>query len=98
MIRKDLSERLTIDNNISFTNTNGAEVALSGITIIELKQEKADFSSKAMQTLKQCGIRQANFSKYLTAVSLLEERVKYNNLKPLHLKLKQIKNEYANKG
>lgn len=98
MIRKDLSERLTIDNNISFTNTEGAEVSLPGITIIELKQEKADYSSKAMQTLKERGVRQANFSKYLTAVSLLENQVKYNNLKPLHLKLNQIKNEYANKG
>jgi hypothetical protein len=98
MIRKDLSERLTIDNNIVFTNTKGAAVSLPGITIIELKQEKADFSSKAMQTLKECGVRQANFSKYLTAVSLLENRVKYNNLKPLHLKLKQITDEYADKG
>ncbi len=97
MIRKDLSERLTIDNNISFSNTKGAEISLPGITIIELKQEKADYSSKAMLTLKECGIRQVNFSKYLTAISLLEDPVKYNNLKPIHLKLKQISKQYANK-
>lgn len=98
MIRKDLSERLTIDNNISFSNPKGDEVSLPGITIIELKQEKADYSSKAMHTLKESGVRQANFSKYLTAVSLLENPVKYNNLKPIHLKLKQISKQYADNG
>jgi hypothetical protein len=94
LVARTKKERITIDTNLGFSNTHQS-IAIPELVIIELKQEKADFNTIAMKHLKNQGIRPGNFSKYVTAVSLLEKTVKYNNLKPLHLKLQQLADAYA---
>jgi hypothetical protein len=93
LIAKNKTERITIDTNLVFSNGHQT-IAIPELVIIELKQEKADFNTIAMKHLKKQGIRPVNFSKYVAAVSLLEKTVKYNNLKPLHLKLQQLADAY----
>jgi hypothetical protein len=94
LIARNRRERITIDSHLVFSNQLET-IDLPEFVIIEVKQEKADFNTTAIKHLKSLGIRSRNFSKYVTAVSLLEKTVKYNNLKPLHLKLQQLADSYA---
>lgn len=94
LIAKSRRERITIDTDLVFSNAHQS-ITIPELAIVELKQEKADFNTVAMKHLKAMGIRPGNFSKYVAAVSMLEKSIKYNNLKPLHLKLQQLSDAYA---
>lgn len=89
LISHNRKERITIDTHLEFSNEHET-ISIPELVVIELKQESAVYRSDTLRSLQQLGIRPVNFSKYVTAVSLLEKTLKYNNLKPLHLKLQQL--------
>lgn len=93
LTNKKFTERITIDMNIGFHN-DIATITLPNLAVVEVKQGKTDVFSSTIQVLKKLRIHETGFSKYAIGVSLLEDKVKHNNFKPILLKLNKI-NAYA---
>ena len=92
MVDKNFTERVTIDTSPGF-KIKDKEVVLDNLVIIEVKQSKASDPAKIIKVLQEHKIRSNAFSKYCVGRSLLEEKLKKNNFKPLLLK---INKEYLN--
>lgn len=92
MVDNNFTERVTIDTFPGFKNKEN-EVVLENLVIIEVKQSKANKPALITQVLSAHKIRQQGFSKYCVGRSLIEEKLKKNNFKPMLLKLKK---EYIN--
>ena len=93
LTNKKFTERITIDLEISFTN-GILEKSLPNVVVIEVKQGKTDVFSNTIQVLKQLRVHESSFSKYVIGVALLEPQIKYNNFKPILLKVDKL-NSYA---
>lgn len=90
LVNLDSPERLTLDINLSFSNSS-MQQPVQGIVIAELKQgEKA--SSFFLELMKDLHIQPFSVSKYCLAVSLLERDIKSNSFKPQLLRLNRIRN------
>jgi hypothetical protein len=74
---KNRLERITIDTNIRFKN-NEQEICLPGLSIIEVKRDKANGLSPFTQTLREFNIRPYGFSKYIMGNVLLNPNLKHN--------------------
>lgn len=92
LVDKNFTERVTIDTSPGFKNQD-KEVTLDNLVIIEVKQSKASDPAKIIKVLQDHKVRSKGFSKYCVGRSLLEEKLKKNNFKPLLLK---ISKEYLN--
>lgn len=92
LVDKKFTERVTIDLYPGFKN-QGKEITLDNLVIIEVKQSKTAKPALITQVLKENKISQQGFSKYCMGRSLLEEKIKRNNFKPMLLKLLK---EYSN--
>ena len=84
----NFTERVTIDTFPVFKNQQN-EVILENMVIIEVKQSKANNPAFITQVLNENKIRRQGFSKYCVGRSLLEEKLKKNNFKPLLLKIRK---------
>ncbi|MFM2231259.1 MAG: hypothetical protein RL607_2517 [Bacteroidota bacterium] len=80
-VNNEFTERMTLDFNISFSNTTETKV-LKEYFVLEIKQPKST-NSAIVQKLKTQGIRQRGFSKYIYGVMLLHPNIKKNNFLPL---------------
>jgi hypothetical protein len=88
-----MKERLTLDLNISFER-HGQKQEFPHLVIIEIKQEKSNSTSEILASLKKRHLEQIGFSKYSTAIALMEN-VKSNNFKPNFIKLKKLEEKYG---
>lgn len=89
LVDKDLSERVTIDFNLSFSN-KVHQVRLKGLVIIEIKQNRTNYQSAAYSVLKSHALRPASISKYCIGISMLNKNTKFNNFKKTILMIKKI--------
>lgn len=80
LVSKQRPERLTLDLNLAF-GCGEARVALPGIVVAEVKQERQSQQSDFIQQMRQLGVRPTRFSKYCAGVYLLYADVKINNFK-----------------
>lgn len=92
LVDNNFTERVTIDTFLGFKNPE-KEITLDNLVIIEVKQSKSNKPALITEVLAAHKIRQQGFSKYCIGRSLIEEKLKKNNFKPLLLKLKK---EYFN--
>jgi hypothetical protein len=92
LVDYQFSERVTVDFLAGFQNQEN-EIRLNNLVIIEVKQSKFNNQALITKVLQDKKIRQQGFSKYCIGRSLLEEKIKKNNFKPLLLK---IRKEYYN--
>ncbi|HAH23437.1 MAG TPA: hypothetical protein DCL77_06735 [Prolixibacteraceae bacterium] len=92
LVDKEFTQRVTVDLCPGFQNSEN-KVLLDKLVIIEIKQDKSSNPAKIINILQQLRVRQQGFSKYCVGRSLLEDKIKKNNFKPLLLK---IKKEYSN--
>lgn len=83
------TERVTIDTAVKFRNEENS-IALNGIALMEVKQERIDLQSPAIKAMKRNHIFESSCSKYAIGASLLYPTLKRNNLKPVLLKLQQL--------
>jgi hypothetical protein len=81
LVSKHRTERLTVDTHLSF-GWGDTWVALPGVVIAEVKQERFSYESDFIQQMRQLGIQRTSFSKYCIGVSLLYDDLKRNNFKP----------------
>lgn len=74
----DLKERITIDYDISFSETDisGKRLYLPYLSIIEVKKEGIAHRSEFQSLLKQQNIRPSGFSKYCFGNAMLNESLK----------------------
>jgi hypothetical protein len=93
LINYNLSERVTVDFNIAYTNGDGRKIELPNIAVAEIKRDRVSGRSVFHTILKNNGIRQTGFSKYCLGAAILNGVSRNNNVKPILLKLKKIDNE-----
>jgi hypothetical protein len=80
LVDKNLHERVTIDLNLCFSDSDHL-MGLNGLVIIEVKQNKNSRASCIYSLLKEKGIRPNSFSKYCLGIALLNRNNKFNNFK-----------------
>jgi len=92
LVDKEFTQRVTVDMAPGFQNPEN-KVTLNNLVIIEIKQDKSSNPAMIIKILQELKIRKQGFSKYCIGRSLLEDKIKKNNFKPLLLK---ISKEYSN--
>lgn len=92
LVDKDFTQRVTIDMAPGFQNQE-SKITLNNLVIIEIKQDKSSNPAMIIKILQDLKIRKQGFSKYCVGRSLLEDKIKKNNFKPLLMK---INKEFSN--
>lgn len=77
LVGKNHLERITIDTNVRFKNET-QEICLPGLSIIEVKRDKAGGISPFTHILRDLNIRPYGISKYIIGSVLLNPRLKHN--------------------
>lgn len=92
----ELSERITIDFDITFSDfLNHSGIALPFLAIVELKKENYSDLANLKGLIKGVSARPTSFSKYCIGNALLNDSLKQNMIKPKLLLLKKLENEYT---
>ncbi len=81
LVRHDRKERVTLDTNLCF-EWDDVPVALPGLVVAEVKQERFMHDSPFVRLMRGAHIRPNSFSKYVYGASLLYPDLKQNRLKP----------------
>jgi len=89
MVHKTVTERITIDTGLQFTD-NGKDYKLPFLAIAEVKHSKYSSRSDFIDLLLDQRIFPQGLSKYLLGIVLSHPGVKYNRYKAKLLILKQI--------
>lgn len=89
LVSKRRRERLTLDFDLAF-QTGDQQLALRGVAIAEVKQERFSHSGDFMQQMRVLGVRPRPFSKYCLGASLLYPYLKQNNFKPNQLLVQKL--------
>lgn len=81
LVDKGLSERITIDMGLSFSNLrNGVSASFGPLAVIELKQD-AFAVSPMSRLLREHGVKPLRVSKYCIGSALTDPTLKQNNFK-----------------
>jgi len=88
LVDNEFTERVTVDIFPGFKN-HEKEITLNNLVIIEVKQSKTAKPALITRVLKENKISSQGFSKYCIGRSLLEEKIKRNNFKPLLLRIRK---------
>lgn len=90
LVNKAMTERLTIDTDLSFLNlTTGKKCSLPKLAIIELKRDGLQ-PSPILPMLRELRIHPGGFSKYCIGEALTNPSLRTNRLKPRLQQLKKI--------
>lgn len=90
LVNKAMTERLTIDTDLSFLNlTTGLKCSLPQLAIIELKRDGLQ-PSPILPMLRELRIHPGGFCKYCIGEALTNPSLRINRLKPRLQKLKKI--------
>lgn len=82
LVNNLLTERLTIDTKLCFSNVStNCVCSLKGLVIIELKRN-GNIHSPAGKMLHELHIHPAGFSKYCVGMALTDPMIRQNRLKP----------------
>lgn len=80
LVNKNFKERCTIDVDIQF-NSNGKDVNMDNIAIVELKADGNSGLSFLAKSLREHRIKSSGFSKYCTGRFLTDAELKQNRFK-----------------
>lgn len=90
LVNKAMTERLTIDTDLSFQNlVTGMKYSLPQLAIIELKRDGLQ-PSPILPMLRELRIHPGGFSKYCIGEALTNPSLRINRLKPRLQKLMKI--------
>lgn len=83
LANRHINERLTIDLNLCFKHHHSGQIVDSAqhLVIAELKRERSATPSPFVHIARDLGISPTNFSKYCTAMMLLNPQLKQNQFK-----------------
>jgi hypothetical protein len=91
LVSKELTERVTIDLDLSF-RYNGHAQKLDKTVIIELKRDGNAGHSHLIDALNHFRVFPQGFSKYCIGRALVEDNLKRNNFKERIIKINKINN------
>lgn len=89
LVNNDFTERVTIDLDLHFIDTN-QDIKFGNVAIIEIKQSKSSQLSPLTAFLKNNNIRQQSISKYIFGVISLMPLIKKNNFMPIINKINKL--------
>jgi len=95
LLGRHSAERLTIDLDIA-VETDAGPIALPGVAVAELKQERHNASprdSAFQHAMRERHVRPSGFSKYCMGLLLTRPGIKHNLFKPQLKKLRQLMGE-----
>ncbi|MBN2486850.1 MAG: polyphosphate polymerase domain-containing protein [Bacteroidales bacterium] len=92
LVNKDFSERVTIDQNLTFYFNGNTPFSLNNIIILELKSEGGASKSILVESLREKGVFPKGMSKYCLGRALSEGDIKNNNFKEKILTFNKIEN------
>lgn len=90
LIKKDHTERVTIDQGLIFTD-GVVTHDLADLMIAEVKQDTYNPGSPLFGALRSHSIRQTPFSKYCVGTILINPDIKHNRYKPIMRQIDKIK-------
>ncbi len=85
---KKMNERLTLDLHVAFDNFKNKK-AFPELIIAEVKTDKSATGSQIIKSFNKRNFEEVGFSKYSTAVAMMEE-IKSNAFKPNFIKIEKI--------
>ncbi len=88
LVKKDMGERCTIDNELTFIDENASRVE-NGFSIVELKHEAHAPASPLRMALAEAGVKQQGFSKYCMGRVLNKQHGLKANIFKMKLRLVQ---------
>jgi hypothetical protein len=88
LVHKDLTERITIDVNLTVSK-DGSSREFNNLVIAEVKQNKAS-ASEFTKLMRELRVKQGGMSKYCIGVSNLVNAVKKNNFKEKNNKINKL--------
>ena len=91
LANNDLTERLTIDTNLTVKNHNNKK-SFNNLVVTEVKQKKYNPKSKFMKILKNLKIYKMRFSKYCIGTVHIYDNLKSNRFKPKLIQLNKVLN------
>jgi len=94
LVNVGMTERVTIDFNLTFADNNSASAELPYLGIIEIKKEGSAYKSETEKTLREMSVRPTGFSKYCIGAAIFNEIPRKNMLKQKFILINKIKNEY----
>jgi hypothetical protein len=80
LVSKSEKERITMDFNL-ILERHGMEVNLGNMVIAEIKKQRTEPATLIELKMHELGIKSSSFSKYSTAIAMLEDHAKNNNFK-----------------
>jgi hypothetical protein len=80
LVSKSEKERITMDFNL-ILERHGMEANLGNLVIAEIKKQRTEPATLIESKLNELGIKCSSFSKYSTAIAMLEHNTKSNNFK-----------------
>ena len=82
LVHKTIPERITIDIDLLFSDTEGKEnLSLPNLSVIEVKRDRDSAQSDMIKVLHKNHIRSMGFSKYCMGTALINSNVKTNLLR-----------------
>jgi hypothetical protein len=94
MVNKDMSERVTIDYQLKFTDLKyHKQVSENNLCIIEIKRDYESKKSSFLSTLNEMKIYPGGFSKYCIGLAILNPEVKKNLFKQKMRELAKLHNK-----
>ena len=83
LVKKDMSERVTIDTGIRFRCLcGGEEKGVEQLMVVEWKRKRLAAASPMKKILKELGMRETGFSKYCIGMAMTHPSLRRNRLKP----------------
>ena len=95
MVGIEISERITLDYNITFSDPDGRETRLPSVAVIEVKKDRFTDRSRITGILKASSVYPTGFSKYCIGNAVLNDLLRKNILKSKLLMINKIENEYC---
>lgn len=94
LVSAGFTERVTIDYNVSFTDTNSGKAEFPYLAIVEIKKAFHSGRSEAENVLREMSVRPTGFSKYCIGTAVVKDVPRKNILKQKLLMIDKIKIEY----
>ena len=92
LVSKSEKERITMDFNLRLERL-GLESNLGNLVIAEVKKPRNESITLIETKLNELGIKSSSFSKYCTAIAMIEENTKNNNFKIKVREYKKVNDE-----
>jgi hypothetical protein len=97
LVSKRRVERLTLDINLSFSNS-WDQYELPGLAVAEVKQDGFSINSDFIQQMRAMKTQSERFSKYCQGITHFYPQVKHNRFKPRTLLIERIIRQGENYG